>query len=397
MQRYLPSLLALALLACDKPAPSPGAAPSATTPPPPSAAPPQATSSAARSPSTAPRPAAGLGPFGDLVRTLSEPGGEFFSDNLISNETSYLQVARPLAAHPAGGVYIGVGPEQNFSYIALTRPRYAFIVDIRRGNLLEHLWLKSLFLEAEGRSHFVALLLGRPFARESAPGPDADVPTVLAHAERQKPDEATFKATLERAVNRIEHDMRVPLDDRDEKELGRIARTFFERGLELRFELKVESGRKYPTLRELFGATDPEGVRRGFLATEEAFRVVQAMQREDRIIPVVGDFAGDGALPAIAKLLREKDLKVNAFYVSNVEQYLLDPPVWKKWVRNVAALPTDGESVFIRCYLDQGKKHPRQMPGHRAATVLGRMGDFVSRQEKTPSRTFFAVSTEDML
>ena len=43
-----------------------------------------------------------------------------------------------------GGVYVGVGPNQNFTYIAAIRPELAFIVDIRRQNLLEHLLFKVL-------------------------------------------------------------------------------------------------------------------------------------------------------------------------------------------------------------------------------------------------------------
>ena len=51
--------------------------------------------------------------------SLSEQGGYFDTDNLISNERSYLQVI-PDLRRPAvrGGAYIGVGPDQNFSYIA---------------------------------------------------------------------------------------------------------------------------------------------------------------------------------------------------------------------------------------------------------------------------------------
>src|ERR1051326_7426371 len=51
--------------------------------------------------------------FGPLMKSLSEPPQSFLSDNWISNETSYLQTKNDLHT---GGAYIGVGPEQNFSY-----------------------------------------------------------------------------------------------------------------------------------------------------------------------------------------------------------------------------------------------------------------------------------------
>jgi hypothetical protein len=356
-----------------------------------------AAESASPAPGPTPDEAAGLGRFADLVTTLSEPNGEFFSDNLISNETSYLQVASELAARPAGGVYIGVGPEQNFTYVALARPRVAFIVDIRRANMLQHLHYRVLFDEAQSRSHFLALLLGRPYDAAGEPGAGAGLDAVIAHAERRPPDENALLATFERTCQRIERDYGVPLNAEDRKTLEVIARRFLKDQLEIRFELHEPSGRRYPTLRELLAQADPTGARRGFLVTEEAFRFVQRMQREGRIIPLVGDFAGDRAMPGIARLLRDKGLTVSAFYVSNVEQYLLEPKVWQKWTRNVAALPADGAGVFVRAYLDQGRRHPRQMQGHRTATVLQGIVDFNAREEKTPSRSFWTVATTGIL
>src|SRR4051812_24884700 len=78
--------------------------------------------------------------FAALVARLSETGGVFDSDNIISNEGSYLQIASQLGKVGVhGGAYIGVGPDQNFSYVALIRPSVAFMLDIRRDNMLEHL------------------------------------------------------------------------------------------------------------------------------------------------------------------------------------------------------------------------------------------------------------------
>lgn len=395
-------VLLLALNGCSDaaaPAPvraAPSAAPvaSAAAAPVTSAAAAPVTSAAAAAPV---EEAAGLGKFAELVGSLSEPSGDFFSDNLISNETSYLQIADSLAARPAGGAYLGVGPEQNFTYIALARPRVAFILDIRRDNLVQQLYYKSLFVEAESRAHFLALLVGRPWEKAGDPGPGADIDAVIAHAEKSPADERTLAATIERSLRRIEGEWGVALNAKDRKSLEVMARAFHERQLDIRFELKENSARRYPKLRELLAQGDPAGARRGFLASEEAFRFVQAMQREHRIIPLVGDFAGDRALPALATLLKESKLEVSTFYVSNVEQYLLEPKIWEKWRRNVAALPTNADSVFIRAYLDQGKRHPKQMEGHRTATILQRVADFSARQEQKPYRSFWAVSTDAVL
>ena len=102
------------------------------------------------------RPARVDSAFAKLVQRLSEPGGYFDSDNLISNETSYLHVLDGMRRLKVqGGAYIGVGPDQNFSYIAAVRPNIAFMIDIRRDNLLEHLLFKSLFAMSRNRVEYL--------------------------------------------------------------------------------------------------------------------------------------------------------------------------------------------------------------------------------------------------
>src|SRR5687767_5514644 len=106
---------------------------------------------------TAPRPE---GSFASLVARLSERAGYFDTDNLISNERSYLHVVPDLRAiaERGRGVYLGVGPDQNFSYIAHVRPSLAILIDIRRDNLLLHLLFKALFAESPTRLAYLAML-----------------------------------------------------------------------------------------------------------------------------------------------------------------------------------------------------------------------------------------------
>jgi hypothetical protein len=74
------------------------------------------------------------------LMSMSEPGGLFVvANNFTSNEMVLSEmVANLTVAHDTGGVYLGVGPEQNFSYIAAVRPRMAFLVDIRRQAIVQH-------------------------------------------------------------------------------------------------------------------------------------------------------------------------------------------------------------------------------------------------------------------
>ena len=88
---------------------------------------------ARRVPPPVPDPASAESTYGRTFLRLSEPAGYFPSENVVSNETSYLHVLDAMRRLGVkGGAYIGVGPDQNFSYIAAIRPEVAFMFDIRR-------------------------------------------------------------------------------------------------------------------------------------------------------------------------------------------------------------------------------------------------------------------------
>ena len=107
-----------------------------------------------------------------LSTSFSElPGAFAHSDNLVSNELHFVHAIRML--DPMGGVYIGVGPEQNFSYIARLRPAMAFVIDIRQENRSLHLTYKALFELSADRADFVSRLFSRE--RPAGLGPKTSV------------------------------------------------------------------------------------------------------------------------------------------------------------------------------------------------------------------------------
>ncbi len=65
-------------------------------------------------------------------------------------------------------------------------------------------------------------------------------------------------------------------------------------------------------------------------------------------MPVVGNFAGSKALRAVGKYIADRGATVSAFYVSNVEQYLFQDVLFDRFAENVATLPVDEASTFIR-------------------------------------------------
>ena len=397
-------LLAASSLGCDAPAPAPpastsdGGGPGASAP---AAAPaasgqPDAAPSAASAPvDEAAEQARRLQHFVQVVDGLSEPDAEFFSDNLVSNETSFLHVADDLPrVAPRGAAYVGVGPEQSFSYIALLEPSVAYVVDIRRDNLRLHLLYKAAFELGRSRADFLALLLGRPAPTGADPG--GDVAAVLARATAAPPTEESFTAAHAALAERITS-WGLRLDRADRSRLQAIHRRFFADQLDLRFALEVANGRTYPTLAEMLSATDRAGRARGFLASDTAYATVARLQREHRVVPVVGDFAGERALPGLARVMKERGTPVGTFYVSNVEQYLLEPAVWSRWRRNVAALPRAEGAIFVRAWLDQGRPHPRQVAGHRTATILASIDGFEAAQRERPYGSWWSIATDAMI
>jgi len=128
--------------------------------------------------------------FWKLVESLSEPGGSFSGENYVSNEPQYgdvlTQVEKTLQP---GGVYIGVGPEQNFNHIAALRPRMAFVLDIRRQNAIELLMYRALFELSPDRATFLSRLFSRrrpagvlKFIRQTIDGCVLPLPKISRHS-----------------------------------------------------------------------------------------------------------------------------------------------------------------------------------------------------------------------
>jgi hypothetical protein len=93
---------------------------------------------------------------------------------------------------------------------------------------------------------------------------------------------------------------------------------------------------------------DANGQGLTYLGSEEKFAFLKDLQRRNLVVPVVGDFAGPKALRGVGRYLKAHDATVSAFYVSNVEGYLRRANNWSAFCANVATLPLDDASVFIR-------------------------------------------------
>jgi hypothetical protein len=316
--------------------------------------------------------------FARLIRELSEEGGYFLSDNFTSNETSYLHVVDKLRQLGAtGGAYIGVGPEQNFTYIAKVRPQLAFIVDIRRQAMIQHLMYKAVFHLAPTRAQFLARLLSRPLLKDKTPSPEATTSELLAFINQAPADDKTFAANLAEVRRVIQEEFQFPLAETDQRSLEYVYRSFRAEGLEISFRMDGSWSSYFPTLQEIITQTDLAGKPGNFLASAEDYGFVRELHRRNLIIPVVGDFAGRKALAAVGDYVRKQGLTVTAFYTSNVEQYLFDGAAFTAFAENVRKLPLGDRSLFIRAVFNMRYSHPAQLPGHLSTTLLQRMPVFL--------------------
>jgi hypothetical protein len=276
--------------------------------------------------------------FWQLSVDASEPSGYFRSDNLTSNELQFQYVIPELVSRTRpGDVYLGVGPEQNFTYIAAVKPSMAIIFDIRRGNLLLQLMYKALFELAKDRADFVSLLFSRP--RPAGLGSDSPVSQLFLKFGEAAELHAAYESNLKAIEDCLLKTHHFALSAADIDGIEHIYEAFYLNGYRVRYS---------PSYDELMTAADEQYVHRSYLATEDAFALVKNLEMRNLIVPVIGDFGGSKAIRRIAAFLKTHGATVSAFYLSNVEQYLDQDGKALAFCRNVATLPLGASSTFIR-------------------------------------------------
>ena len=336
--------------------------------------------------------------FSRMVQEFSEEGGYFYSDNFTSNETSYLHIVGKLQEMGiSGGAYLGVAPEQNFTYIAKIRPRIAFIVDIRRQALIHHLLYKAIFHLAKNRAQFLSWLFSKPLPERATVGANSSLEELLAYFSDAPGPREAFLANLAAIRKTMERDFQFPLSPSDEQTLEYVYNAFWQANLRISFRLGSPGfggwWGGFPNLRDLLLATDLNGKTGNFLAQEEDYQFVRNLQRQNRVIPVVGDFAGTKALATVGDYLRRNQYTVSAFYVSNVEQFLFANEVFDSFVKNIRKLPISDKSVFVRSIRSGWDRHPAYVPGHRMTTLLGKIAVFLKDYEAGLYPDYWSLAT----
>jgi hypothetical protein len=334
--------------------------------------------------------------FWRMIVELSEPGGAYPYENFVSNELQYQDVVPALrSTTKPGGVYIGVGPEQNFTYAGVLQAKLAFVIDIRRQNMLELLMYKALFDMSPSRADFVSNL----FSRARPAGLDAKTTSAALFAafETARVDADLLAKNLQ-AIKAYMARRGYELSNEDLGGVEKVYQAFSRGGPGINYAFGNVNPQAGPppeaTYHRLMNTTDSTGRNSSFLATEENYLYVREMQRKNLIVPLVGNFAGPAVIRNVGRYLTERKATVSVFYISNVETYLSDPQK-QAFYANVTTLPVDSSSVFIRHILGnpaRGLTWWRQ--GMTNVSTVAPMAEFIDQVKGGRRPTFQEIVRE---
>jgi hypothetical protein len=295
--------------------------------------------------------------FWKLATESSEADGVFRSDNLLSNETTFQHIIPGvLRTAKQGRVYLGVGPEQNFTYMAALKPSMAFIIDIRHGNFDVHLMYKALFELSKDRADFASRLFSRK--RPEGLTAQSSVGEILNAIAMAPGSKEFFDENLKAIEDQLMKKHSFPLSEGDREGIKWALGNYYQFGPYINYGSSLSAGvppavvgvsggrggSSGATYLSLMLADDGLGQNRSYLASEENFNFLKDLESRNLVVPVVGNFEGDKAIRSVGRYLKSVDATVSAFYLSNVEQFIS----WDTFCRNVSSLPLDEASMFIR-------------------------------------------------
>ena len=269
------------------------------------------------------------------------------------------------------------------------RPTAAFIIDIRRDNLLLHLLFKAIFVVSRNRMEYLGVLTGRQMPDRLDSWRDETIEKIAMYLDQAKPlSTAALAANAERLHDAIKK-TGMNVSERDMAAIDRFHGQFIRAGLALQFQSTGRPAREYyPTYRDLLLETDRRGRQRCYLASEDDFQFVKGLEARDLIIPVVGNLAGPHALAAIGQEVGKRGEKVSAFYISNIENYLLRDGSFPRFVENVKKLPHTDKSVIIRS-LFGGYQLPESVPGYYSTSAIQKIDDLLANCGSTRCRGYY--------
>jgi hypothetical protein len=287
--------------------------------------------------------------FWRLAEDLSEPDAPTVANYVLSSDVAIPVVARELAERVTpGGVYLGIGHEENYSYISAARPRIAFIANAGRGTLHLHLMYKALFELAADRAELISLLFTKP-RPDGLTAASSASDLMNAYWNVATSPEVVYRKNLQAIQHLLTSTRQFSLTAQDLTGIEHAYFQFYWHGPSINGGSPGTAlSARNPMFAELMTVRDAAGGERSYLSTEERFRVVKELHTRNLIVPLVGHLAGPKTLRAIGEFLRIRSAAVSAFYVSGVEATLSQRGLRASYCTNLASLPIDESSMFIR-------------------------------------------------
>jgi len=301
--------------------------------------------------------------FSNTIKQLDDPPtGPSSADNLMTNEDSIASIVDQISKEvPKGQVYLGVGPDQNYSLMAQLETSYGFILDYRKKNQLLHLFQKALIETSVDRHAYLERFWGRNFPE--LPLGLNDLENRLKTIANQPVNELLLQSTKESVRKTISKwDL---LNEQEFQEIATIQSRLAGPGPDARFlALKM-----YPTLGSLITMPSRSGQTSHWLGSEPSYEGIRRLHLSGRILPIVGDWAGKGSIRRLAGYLKSHKLQVGCIYMSDVEFFLLRGGLFQKYIENLVELPVHPDSQIIRTSTRE-ISHPERIPGRSSTTIV---------------------------
>ncbi len=202
-----------------------------------------------------------------------------------------------------GGVFIGLGTDQNYLMAGWARPEILVPLDFDQMVVNLHYVFRVVFLNAKTPNDFIEMWSEDGFVRTRDLVKDAYV-------------------------------------DRDPK---------FQKGVLHAF--KKARRLVYPRLRRVRRSAKKFDTP-NYLTDSAQYLYLVRMFRTDRVFPVRGDLTASNTVRDVAEAAKDTGLRISTLYLSNAEQYF---KYSKDFKENMLALPLDEKSVVIRTV---GKRTP---------------------------------------
>lgn len=244
------------------------------------------------------------------------------ADHYPASNERRIDLFRPYIENLGGG-YLGVGTDQNFTFIAWAKSEYAYLMDF----------------------DYVAV----------------DVNRIHMYFISISPTYEDFKKLWRRDARQSSNELLEARFGGDPADWKRI---------QLAFRVAHRGATDVPErLNELSYMERRFGLRT-FSNDPADYQYIRTMIRERRILAIPGDLKGSVTMQGVARKARELDRPIRVVYTSNAEEYFRFPDAMRM---NFLSLPVDEEGYLIRTTTTgakytlgypEGEKFPEEFPFH---------------------------------